>query len=152
MITIFLSHLTDTESSALDSRFQPLIRAPFPRGFSWHWLGRYCLAMPHSITLRKSARNNKINRQPGGVLSQVRYTIDWQYFPDLRSISSEIHQHFATDRCKGYRGRVWDSRTLDLPASKCGISRQFLSAYYMEICLCPIESNSTRGSLPGTIF
>jgi len=50
--------------------------------------------------------------------SQARYKIDWQFFADLCTISSEAYQEFATTRWKGYRILAGDGSTLNLPASK----------------------------------
>jgi len=50
--------------------------------------------------------------------SQSRYKIDWQFFSDLCSISSEAYQEFATPRWKGYRILAGDGSTLNLPSSK----------------------------------
>lgn len=54
----------------------------------------------------------------GSAFSQARYKVDWQFFRDLCSVSTQDYHSFSTPRWKGYRVLAGDGSTLNLPASK----------------------------------
>lgn len=63
---------------------------------------------------------SKLGKQAvsGSAFTQARYKIDWQFFSDLCSITSQAYDSFSTPKWKGYRILAGDGSTLNLPASK----------------------------------